>query len=99
MTKHLQKQLNHQRQRLQLELPPSTSSILNKLLKRDVDSNYELNNLELQNGHAEIGALPTPASEMAARVAVKQNHKLKTKRHPLTHKIIMNYIFIIWNFP
>lgn len=78
MTKHVQKQLNHQRQRLQLELPPSTSSILNKLLKRDVDSNYDLNDLELQNGqHAEIGALPTPASETAARVAVKQNHKLK----------------------
>lgn len=68
MHKQLQKQLNHQRQRLQLELPPSTSRILSKLLKRDNDN--EFNSVEYENGFIEMGALPTPASE-TARVAVK----------------------------
>lgn len=72
MTKQLQKQLNHQRQRLHLELPPNTSRILTKLLKRGVEnSDEDFNSLELENGHVEMGALPTPACE-TARVAVKQ---------------------------
>lgn len=74
MTKHIQTQLNVQRQRLQLELPPNTSRLLSKLLKRSTDANGDEYGIELSsNGghHIEIGALPTPASEMAARVAVK----------------------------
>lgn len=74
MTKHLQTQLNIQRQRLQLELPPSTSRILSKLLKRSTDANGEEYCFELHNGYSDIGALPTPASETAARVAVKQTY-------------------------
>lgn len=69
MKKHLQKQLNHQRQQLHLELPPNTARILTKLLKRGLDNcDDELNSVG--NGAIEMGALPSPACE-TARVAVK----------------------------
>lgn len=72
MIKHLKKQLEHQRQMLHLELPPHTSRILSKLLKRGYE-NYDDDLNSINNGNIEMGALPSPACE-TARVAVKSNH-------------------------
>lgn len=64
MTKHLQKQLKHQRQMLHLELPPSTSRILSKLLNRGYENcDDELSSIA--DGNFEMGALPSPASKTA----------------------------------
>lgn len=69
MTKQLQKQLNHQRRQLHLELPPNTARILTKLLKRGLENcDDDLNNVD--NSTFEMGAVPSPACE-TARVAVK----------------------------
>lgn len=85
MTKHLQKQLKHQRQMLHLELPPSTSRILSKLLNRGYENcDDELNSID--NGNIEMGALPSPADK-TAKVVVKikiQKKKLKIKNQKLS---------------
>lgn len=71
--KHLRKQLEEQRQMLHLELPPNTSRILTKILRRGFESMDDETN-SLGNGNIEMGALPSPASE-TARVAVKELNK------------------------
>ncbi|CAD7081723.1 unnamed protein product [Hermetia illucens] len=71
MTKHLQKQLKHQRQLLHLELPSlktKNKKVINSLGMNGFDKNDdEMNSFD--NGCITIGALPTPASE-TARFAV-----------------------------
>lgn len=93
MTKHLQKQLNQQRQLLHLELPLSYPSSKNseKVMKilelnnfgsqnrnyyddDDEDDGSGVGGNSLENGYIEMGALPTPASEIA-KVAVNQRDK------------------------
>lgn len=81
MTKHLQQQLKHQRQMLHLELPPSTSRILSKLLNRGYENcDDELNNGTIDNGSFEMGALPSPASKTAKVVVKIIINKQKTKK-------------------
>lgn len=90
MIKRLQKQLEHQRQLLHLELPPQTSRLVSKLLKRGYETcDYDLNCVN--NGNIEMGALPSPASE-TARVAVKE--KLTTTKR--NNKEIENQFFNIF---
>ncbi|XP_055856843.1 uncharacterized protein LOC129919809 isoform X2 [Episyrphus balteatus] len=79
MTKYLQKQLNHQRQLLNLELSPAKNNNrirqmlgINGINNRSDDD--EMNSLE--NGSLQIGALPTPASD-TPRFAVKSLPLLK----------------------
>lgn len=91
MYKQLQKQLNLQRQRLQLELPPSTSRILSKLLKRG--NEYEFNNVDNENGYIEMGALPTPASE-TARVAVNLINSTFYLTHTHTKQLNAQHLLI-----
>ncbi|XP_037939899.1 uncharacterized protein LOC119672826 isoform X2 [Teleopsis dalmanni] len=70
MTRHLQKQLNHQRHLLSLELSPAKTKNhdrIRALLGINGIDNYrtdddDLNNLENGNQHLQIGAVPTPAS-------------------------------------
>ncbi|XP_053953511.1 uncharacterized protein LOC128860211 isoform X1 [Anastrepha ludens] len=70
MTRHLQKQLNHQRHLLSLELSPAKSKNndrirtllgINGIDNYRTDDDDELNSLD--HNHLQIGALPTPASE------------------------------------
>lgn len=75
--KHMRKQLEEQRQMLHLELPPNSSRILSKILKRGFESMDDETN-SLDNANIEMGALPSPASE-TARVAVKELIKTKKK--------------------
>lgn len=70
MTRHLQKQLNHQRHLLSLELSPAKTKNndrirtllgINGIDNYRTDDDDELNSLD--HNHLQIGALPTPASE------------------------------------
>lgn len=71
MTKQLQKQLNQQRHLLHLELPSSNT---NSKQIRYLDTNGKYSScddeIDTLNGSYELGALPSPASELA-NVAVK----------------------------
>lgn len=84
MTRHLQKQLNHQRHLLSFELSPAKTKNHDKvraLLGLNGIENYRTDDDDfnsLDNGLLEIGALPTPASE-TPRFAVKRTKK-KTKK-------------------
>lgn len=73
MTKQLQKQLNQQRHLLHLELPSTNTN--NSIQIRYLDTNGKYSSCDdeidtLNNGSYELGALPSPASELA-NVAVK----------------------------
>lgn len=86
MTRHLQKQLNHQRQLLSFELSPAKTKNHDRVRallglngienSRESDEDHELNSLD--NGLLVIGALPTPASE-TPRFAVKELFSKKNK--------------------
>uniref|UniRef100_A0A1A9UFU9 EB domain-containing protein n=1 Tax=Glossina austeni TaxID=7395 RepID=A0A1A9UFU9_GLOAU len=85
MTRHLQKQLNHQRHLLSFELSPAKTKNHDRvraLLGLNGIDNYrtdddDFNSLENGGGnHLEIGALPTPASETPC-FAVKLLDKTK----------------------
>lgn len=73
MTKQLQKQLNQQRHLLHLELPSSNTNNSKQIRYLDTNGKYSSCDDEidtLNNGSYELGALPSPASELA-NVAVK----------------------------
>lgn len=84
MTKHLQRQLNHQRQLLNLELSPARNHNKFRTLlgMNGIDNRSQEDDLNsLDNGNSlQIGALPTPASD-TPRFAVKDNlKKITTKK-------------------
>ena len=91
MTRHLQKQLNHQRHLLSFELSPAKTKDHDRvraLLGLNGVDNYRNNDdalNSLDNGLLEIGALPTPASE-TPRFAVKNflNQIQKQNKNKLT---------------
>lgn len=85
MTKYLERQLEHQKQLLYLDIPSlrKHNKLLSKFCKTSKyassndDSSYDeendtgLNHYSYENDSVEMGALPTPASEVA-NVAVKR---------------------------
>lgn len=98
MTRHLQKQLNHQRQLLSFELSPAKTKNHDRVrallglngIENINDEEEEMNSLD--NGHLVIGALPTPASE-TPRFAVnelfhqKKNETKQTSQENHTHTL------------
>lgn len=74
MTKHLQKQLKQQKQLLHLELPMVNSKGLMKKLGLNGTENHDDDDdfSSLDNGCCELGAVPTPASDVP-KVAVKMD--------------------------
>lgn len=75
MTKHLQKQLKQQKQLLHLELPSVNSKgLMRKLGLNGIDNHDDDDDdfNSLDNGCCELGAVPTPASDLP-KVAVKMD--------------------------
>lgn len=71
MTKHLQKQLKQQKQLLHLELPAVNSKgLMRKLGLNGIENHDDEEFNSLDNGCCELGAVPTPASDVP-KVAVK----------------------------
>lgn len=73
MTKHLQKQLKQQKQLLTLELPAVNSKGLMRKLGLNGIENHDDDFNSLDNGCCELGAVPTPASDVIQKVAVKMD--------------------------
>lgn len=74
MTKHLQKQLKQQKQLLHLELPAVNSKgLMRKLGLNGIENHDDDDDFNsLDNGCWELGAVPTPASDIP-KVAVKMD--------------------------
>lgn len=73
MTKHLQKQLKQQKQLLHLELPTVNSKgLMRKLGLNGIENHDDDDFNSLDNGCCELGAVPTPASDVP-KVAVKKD--------------------------
>lgn len=72
MTKHLQKQLKQQKQLLHLELPTVNSKGLMRKLGLNGNESHDDDYNSLDNGCWELGAVPTPASDVP-KVAVKMD--------------------------
>ncbi|XP_037045395.1 uncharacterized protein LOC119080906 isoform X2 [Bradysia coprophila] len=73
MTKHLQKQLKQQKQLLHLELPTVNSKGLMRKLGLNGNESHDDDYNSLDNGCWELGAVPTPASDVP-KVAVHEDH-------------------------
>lgn len=94
MTKQLQKQLNQQRHLLHLELPSSNT---NSKQIRYLDTNGKYSSCDdeidtLNNGSYELGALPSPASELA-NVAVKLFFFCLLKKFIEIYVLLSNNVF------
>ncbi|KAJ6642495.1 hypothetical protein Bhyg_07446 [Pseudolycoriella hygida] len=77
MTKHLQKQLKQQKQLLHLELPTINSKGLMRKLGLNGIESHDDDFHSLDNGCCELGAVPTPASDVP-KVALEVSRNIGT---------------------
>lgn len=108
MTKYLERQLEHQKQLLYLDIPSlrKHNKLLSKFCKTSKyassndDSSYDeendtgFNHYSYENDSVEMGALPTPASEVA-NVAVKKTFTSQLYPTPLEEQNILSSTFLL----